>query len=245
MSDAPFGLSDREREVLRLLARGHDAKSAAAALNVSVHTVNERLRAARAKTGASSSRGAARLLADREGPQEFVPKEMRVGGGAAASEQSCPPRPGATDGSRLPSQWGLATMITILAAAAMIAGVRSTVGDMPQSVAPKVVRTVPAQGATVAPGPLTLSVTFDRPMRPGSYSFVQKSAQTFPDCGSNQPVQSADGRTFTLRCEVQLGRRYELWFNSPPYMNFTDRAGVPALPFGLFFQTGRAPARSR
>jgi DNA-binding CsgD family transcriptional regulator len=100
MSDAPFGLSDKEREVLRLLARGHDAKSAAAALDVSVHTVNERLRAARAKTGASSSRGAARLLADREGPQEFVPTELRVGGAVAASEQPCRPHPGGN--GRLP-----------------------------------------------------------------------------------------------------------------------------------------------
>jgi hypothetical protein len=136
-------------------------------------------------------------------------------------------------------------MMTMLAATAMIAGVRNTAGDRPQSTAPKVVRTVPAQGAIVAPGPLILSVTFDRPMRPRSYSFVQRSPETYPDCGSNRPVQSADGRTFTLRCEVQPGRRYELWFNSPPYMNFTDYAGVPALPFGLYIKTGQAPGRGR
>jgi TonB family protein len=55
-------LSDREREALQLLGRGHDAKSIASTLNLSVHTVNERLRAARRKLGVSSSREAARLL---------------------------------------------------------------------------------------------------------------------------------------------------------------------------------------
>lgn len=54
-------LSDRERETLRLLGRGHDAKSIASHFDVSVHAVNERLRSARRKLGVSSSREAARL----------------------------------------------------------------------------------------------------------------------------------------------------------------------------------------
>jgi hypothetical protein len=52
---------------LRLLFRGHDAKSAATVLGLSVHTVNERLREARRKLGVGSSREAARLLAEVEG----------------------------------------------------------------------------------------------------------------------------------------------------------------------------------
>lgn len=55
-------LTEREKETLRLLAAGHDAKSAAVQLGLSVHTVNERLRAARRKLGVSSSRAAARRL---------------------------------------------------------------------------------------------------------------------------------------------------------------------------------------
>ncbi len=53
-------LSDREREVLGLLLQGHEIKSIAAMLGFSVHAVNERLRDARRKLGASSSREAAR-----------------------------------------------------------------------------------------------------------------------------------------------------------------------------------------
>src|SRR3569623_548215 len=66
MSDGFQALSEREKEPLRLLLSGHDAKSIAAALGLSVHTVNERLREARRKLGASSSRQAARILAEAE-----------------------------------------------------------------------------------------------------------------------------------------------------------------------------------
>jgi len=68
MKEAVEKLTDRERQTLSLLARGHEAKSIAAALNLSVHTVNERLRAARRKLGVSSSREAARLLLADEAP---------------------------------------------------------------------------------------------------------------------------------------------------------------------------------
>jgi DNA-binding CsgD family transcriptional regulator len=63
-------LSDRERETLRLLGRGHDAKSIASTLDLSVHTVNERLREVRRKLGVSSSREAARLLLANEAASE-------------------------------------------------------------------------------------------------------------------------------------------------------------------------------
>src|SRR5262245_57702439 len=64
MQDDLQKLTDREKETLRLLLAGHDAKSAARFLGLSVHTVNERLRDARSKLGVSSSREAARRLAE-------------------------------------------------------------------------------------------------------------------------------------------------------------------------------------
>ncbi len=71
-------LSAREKEVLRLLLTGHDAKSVAKSLDLSVHTVNERLRDARRKLGVSSSREAARLMAavEEEGPNFLGDKKM-------------------------------------------------------------------------------------------------------------------------------------------------------------------------
>ncbi len=59
-------LSDKEREVLRLFARGFDVKSSAVELDVSHYTVTERLRSARNKLGVTSSREAARLLSEME-----------------------------------------------------------------------------------------------------------------------------------------------------------------------------------
>lgn len=55
-------LSDRERDILTLLAHGHTAKTIARSRSLSANVVNEHLRSARRKTGASSSRELARLV---------------------------------------------------------------------------------------------------------------------------------------------------------------------------------------
>jgi len=79
-------LTEKEKQTLRLLLAGHDAKSMARHFGLSVHTINERLRDSRRKLSASSSREAARLLREAEGaaPQSLGDKGI---GDAAA-----PPR---------------------------------------------------------------------------------------------------------------------------------------------------------
>jgi DNA-binding CsgD family transcriptional regulator len=73
MTSAFDTLTDKEKDTLRLLLRGHDAKSSARELGLSVHTVNERLRDARRKLGVTSSREAARrLLAEEQGAPELL-----------------------------------------------------------------------------------------------------------------------------------------------------------------------------
>ncbi|WP_260482227.1 helix-turn-helix transcriptional regulator [Sphingomicrobium flavum] len=71
-------LSEKEKEALRLLLAGHDAKSSAQQLGLSHHTVNDRLRSARRKLGTGSSREAALLLAQAEGttPEPVVHKPL-------------------------------------------------------------------------------------------------------------------------------------------------------------------------
>jgi len=101
---------------------------------------------------------------------------------------------------------------------------------------PKVVRTSPSPGAVIAPGFFTLSVTFDKPMADGSFSYVQKAHGTFPDCGFPARL-SDDKRTFAVRCSVLPSRNYEIWFNSRPYMNFKDLNGISAEPHQLLFRT--------
>lgn len=74
-------LTAQEQDLLRLLAQGHTAKTIANLTGLSVNSVNERLRSARRKTGAVSSRELARRLADQapQPPQEIRPKLFGVG----------------------------------------------------------------------------------------------------------------------------------------------------------------------
>lgn len=71
-------LTDKELETLRLMLRGHDAKSMARELSLSVHTINDRLRMARRKLGVTSSREAARIVFERESgsPENLADKEL-------------------------------------------------------------------------------------------------------------------------------------------------------------------------
>lgn len=86
MHEGLHSLSGREIEVLRLLLAAHDAKSVACELGLSVHTVNDRLRDARRKLGVSSSREAARLLAEAEqrSPNFLGAKKLGLPGGPQA-----------------------------------------------------------------------------------------------------------------------------------------------------------------
>jgi len=67
-------LTEQERRLLTFLAQGHTAKTIANAEGISVNVVNERLRSARRKTGAVSSRELARLVGQQDGQ---IPQENR------------------------------------------------------------------------------------------------------------------------------------------------------------------------
>jgi DNA-binding CsgD family transcriptional regulator len=102
MSAGYQALTEKEKQTLRLIVRGHDAKSMARHLGLSVHTVNERLRDARRKLEVSSSREAARLLLETEGDDPQNVADKRIGeaapsvdvgqGSAPASGQGRRPR---------------------------------------------------------------------------------------------------------------------------------------------------------
>lgn len=125
-ADEPIdALSEKEREALRLLLAGHDAKSSARKLGVSHHAVHDRLRRARLKLGTTGSREAALLLSASEArtPDSLVHEP--IGGEATAALPEGPSsatwkRPGSPR-----SQWrrkGLILMsISILIVAAAMA----------------------------------------------------------------------------------------------------------------------------
>lgn len=91
-------LTEKEKQTLRLMVRGYDAKSLARHLGLSVHTINERLRDVRRKMGVSSSREAARLLLERESstPQFLADRqigEARPPSGMGHGDRSLRARP--------------------------------------------------------------------------------------------------------------------------------------------------------
>ena len=128
MANGLDGLTDREREVLHLLLAGHTAKSIAAELDLSVHTVNDYLRDARKKLGVSSSREAARILGEQEScaPQKLAPEQ--IGMEEAAAIENNPKSPNeAGEKSRLPWIIGGFVMIATAIAAAMVFASAGTV----------------------------------------------------------------------------------------------------------------------
>ncbi len=114
MTERFDALTEKEKRTLRLMGRGHDAKSAAAALELSVHTINERLRAARRKLEVTSSREAARLMMEHERHQISVDKDFR---GAASPTRS--------DGFSVPEtlhagEWGKGRAIALITGAVLM-----------------------------------------------------------------------------------------------------------------------------
>ena len=213
-------LTDAERQVLRLLAQGHTAKSAATQLGLTEGAVNERLREARRKTGVGSSRELARLV----GPPETWDKEIGV--------VPAPVRPETVASRKWPFLLGVTSMIALAAAVGAFAALAVSAPQGP----PHVVSTYPTPGAVVAAGPITLKVTFDRPMQAG-WSFINRDAASLPPCDWKQPVQSPDGRSFSVTCKLEAGRHYWIGFNNATHQNFASTTGVPATPAGLGFST--------
>jgi DNA-binding CsgD family transcriptional regulator len=118
-------LTEKEKQTLRLIGRGHDAKSMARHLGLSVHTVNERLRDARRKLEVSSSREAARLLLDTEcdDPQKRADEQIGEAAGSAAVAMPEPPDSGTerAPGVAFPVAWLIAGVVFMSALFAILA----------------------------------------------------------------------------------------------------------------------------
>lgn len=216
--------------MLALLARSHDAKSIARTLQLSVHTVNEQLRAARQKLGVSSSREAARLLLESDGNSPKILGDRQIGIGERPSGSVKPGQPGMR---ALLFIAGACLMILLALLALTLSEESHRAAPPAQPASPKVIATSPRNGSVIAPGPFLLSGTFDQPMIEG-YSFVQMSPETMPACDFHAS-QSADRRSFTVRCTAVAGKHYEVWLNRPPYMNFRGLSGTSAEPQQLLF----------
>ncbi|WP_322963509.1 helix-turn-helix domain-containing protein [Sphingomonas fuzhouensis] len=130
-------LTDREKQTLRLIVRGHDAKSIARELNLSVHTINERLRDARRKLSVSSSREAARMLLEVEDappPPDYL-GDMRIGEDQlqVMTQESPAPVVGVRRGIRRPRIIIGATLMTLVLSLLALGGLTHMASAPPQT----------------------------------------------------------------------------------------------------------------
>jgi hypothetical protein len=111
----------------------------------------------------------------------------------------------------------------------------------PQSPHPRVVSSYPAPGATVRPGILVVSVTFDLPMTcNGQFAADPPLLDPCPG-GDRVMTMSPDRRTIRTTCQVAKNRRYGLWLNRRAPYDFIGLSGWPAEPYELTFITSDGP----
>ena len=102
---------------------------------------------------------------------------------------------------------------------------------------PVVVETFPVSGARdVPPGEAEIRVRFSKPMADGSWSWSSAWENSEPEY-VGKPHYETDGQTCVVKVKLEPGRTYAWWLNSDRFKNFTDRAGQPAVPYLLIFQT--------
>ncbi len=151
-------LTDRELEVLRLLAAGHTAKTIATRLGRSETSINERLRAARRKTGIGSSRELARLLE----AQKFCDKNIDLSSPTPTGNSSGQPETVGLNRSK-----GMIVMLVAIPVAALGLMLAAAPSTQPTAVAPA--PTAPASSPLPLVGSWSLDVSripeSERPQR--------------------------------------------------------------------------------
>jgi len=169
-------LTEREREVLRLLANGHDIKSIARELSLSTAAVTDRLRHARRKLGVSTSREAARTFAT----GEFGPRfDVHRFSGEADPADVVQPKP-----SRRLFGMGIAMMILIAAAATYFSRIDLRSPGQSRDRAQSAIHLNAAAGVPAGLRPMKV--------------VVAENPRTY--CQGHAPAHPQSGSGFTLQC---------------------------------------------
>jgi len=106
-----------------------------------------------------------------------------------------------------------------------------------ETMPPVVVKTVPEAGDTkVDPSTSEIRVTFSKAMTDKSWSWSQISNETFP-ANAGKPHYLKGGKTCVLPVKLEPGKTYVIWVNSQKFRGFRDKAGQPAVPYLLVFET--------
>lgn len=145
-------MTEKEKQTLRLLVNGYDAKSMARHLGLSVHTVNERLRDARRKLGTSSSREAARQLRELEAQDPELLGDKGLGDASAIGTAQMTVQPAQGDGNWRRTGWifgGLVMTIAVALLALSALSGPSQAPAVPVAAAPTVAATPASEAAAV------------------------------------------------------------------------------------------------
>ncbi len=173
-------LTEKEKETLRLLLGGHDAKSIARHLGLSVHTIHERLRDARRKMAVSSSREAARLLHRIEGQDPELLGDKRIGDAAQNLAMHSNRQTIRRFGDWRRAGWiagGLAMTITLALLAVLAqSGAHVSPGSVASAAPPSVARTSSSEAAATEAARHFLAL-LDHDDWEGSWKATHKSFQ--------------------------------------------------------------------
>lgn len=107
---------------------------------------------------------------------------------------------------------------------------------VPRTEAPKLVKSYPAAGQTIAPGILVISLTFDQSMLKNGFNLVPAAGADRLDC-LKTPRLLDDNKTFVLLCTAEPGKTYKLALNAAAEGGFQNQSEHRAEPATLSFST--------
>jgi len=110
-------------------------------------------------------------------------------------------------------------------------------GETPLAEKPRVVDTVPRYGESLdAKNVKELRVTFSEDMNTDSYWSIVDGYGDFPQIDLVK-INWRDPRTCVIPVKLESGKRYAVWFNHGPYLNFVNKTGNSSVPYMLVFST--------
>lgn len=223
-------LTDKEKETLRLLVEGYDAKSIARHLDLSVHTINERLRDARRKLAVSSSREAARMLREAEQKSPEFSGDRLLGD--AASALALPDRTAPATTPRTGRRWGWTAGVFLMSI--MLAFLAFSALSGPQEAA-----TTPAPAAEAAAEAPTKATAADKAIEQSARVWL-----TLVDAGKWDASWNETGQSFkslnTSAKWAEISREVRVPLGAVTSRVLMRINDVPAPPYGyrmLTFKT--------
>ena len=217
MAQGYQALTEKEKQTLRLLLDGHDAKSMARHLGLSVHTINERLRDSRRKLSVSSSKEAARLLRQSEAVAHETVGDRSFGDAEPVPADQQASRPDAEPPTRSRAVRAIGGLAMIVFVVAMLALSAPTGGPQASD---------PSSGAAAAGSPATGSTVTKAAQ--DWLALVDEAKWNESWAASGQPFKSlntADAwRAASEKARLPLGRVLS--------RKLLDEQDIPAPPNG-------------